>query len=596
MRLIRFFAIFTCSLICLSVVHGQTGIVKDRLEAILQADTLDAPSRFTQAFNLIFYAAPPQEAETLGMDVLYPFVKKNWESHSDQLSYLSRIYAMIGFCYRERGGEDRNDKERQFIEKALESALESGNDAACAFCYNACAYMEIKRGDVKKAHEHLYRAIHYFDKMGNYVKSSEMLYVIATNFHEIKDVDGIQRVLKQMEQNLERDTSKQSRYQYNVIKHNRYGLVMDVQKKERDTVDYRLVDSSLVYIRDNVALVENHLDELAQHWMHGYAYYYLAKELDDYYPAQTDSIHFYLDKALELFEAEIISRMNESASEMELLVYVGTIRASALLREDRNKEAYHVLSETLELLGKLENHENLNVMRSRVYQLMVEYYEKTGQPTQALKYHKLLLENEDRSHEKEKVQAINDMAIKYETEKKEIRIQSLEEENKAARRILWLSVGLLLALVVAFVLVVLWNHLKRRNVEHQLYETALLAELRQNELVELHSAKQELEQDPVKHTIEKIAQMVSGSAIEKDVKKDYLERISRIDPKLLEQAYRTADIKITGMELKYMVCFLAGMDVKDISLIFNIEPASVRTVRYRIRKKFPEKDPFRAIL
>jgi hypothetical protein len=594
MRLIRLFFVFACGLICWFASLAQVN-VKDSLQTILRNDTLAPAVRFSYAYNTVFYNSSPQQAEALGLDVIYPFVEKNWDNHSDRLNYLSRNYLMIGFCHRERGGEDRNDQERHYLEKALETALKSKIDAVCAHCYNACAYMEIKRGDVKKAHEYLYKAIHYFDKTENYTKSSEMLYVIATNFHEIKDTDGLQRVLGQMEQYLQKDTSKQSRYQYNAIKHTRYGLLMDKQK-EQGEVDYRMVDSSLVYIRDNVALVENHLDELSPNWMHGYAYYYLAKELDDYYPAQTDSIHLYLDRALRLLQAEAVSRTNESASEKELRIYLGTVRASALLREGRNQQAYKVLSETLDLLSTLEDHVNLNVMRSRTYRLMVEYYEKTGQPALALKYHKLLLENEDRSHEKEKVQAINDTAAKYETEKKEIRIQSLEQENKAARRILWLSVGLLLTLLTVSLLVVLWNRLKRRNVEQQLYETALLAELRQNELQELHNAKQQLEQDPVEHTIEKIAQLISGSLIEKDIKKGYLENISKIDPKLLEQAYRTSEEKVTGMELKYMVCFLAAMDVKDISLIFDVEPASVRTVRYRIRKKFPEKDPFRAIL
>ncbi len=594
MRSIRICALFLLSLAC-SFTAGAQADVKESLQTILQNDTLVPGVRFSYAYNTVFLNCSPQEAEALGMEVIYPFVEKNWDNPSDRLNYLSRIYLMIGFCHRERGGEDRNDKERQFMEKALETALKSEVDAVCAHCHNACAFMEIKRGDVKKAHEHLYRAIHYFDKTGNYTKSAEMLYTIATNFHEIKDTDGLQRVLGQMEQYLQKDTSKQSRYQYNVVKHVRYELLKEKQK-EQGEVDYRLVDSSLVYIRDNVSLVENHLDELSPNWMHGYAYYYLAKELDDYYPARTDSIHLYLDRALELLEAEVVSRTNESASAMELKICLGTVRADALLREGRNQQAYKVLDETLGLLGKLEDHGNLNTIRSRAYRLMVEYYEKAGQPVLALKYHKLLLENEDRSHEKEKVQAINDTAARYETEKKEIRILALEQENKDARRILWLSVGLSLALLVAFLLVVLWNRLKRRNVEQRLYETALLAELHRNELEQLHSANQQLEQDPVEHTIEKIAQLVSDSLIGKDIKKGYMENISKIDPKLLEQAYRTSEGKVTGMELKYMVCFLAGMDVKDISLIFDVEPASVRTVRYRIRKKFPEKDPFRAIL
>ena len=65
---------------------------------------------------------------------------------------------------------------------------------------------------------------------------------------------------------------------------------------------------------------------------------------------------------------------------------------------------------------------------------------------------------------------------------------------------------------------------------------------------------------------------------------------------MFENAYQTSKTKITGMDMKYLICFAADIDAKDISLLFNIEPASVHTVRYRIRKKFAKEDVFRMIL
>ncbi|MCL2073360.1 MAG: hypothetical protein FWH18_05540 [Marinilabiliaceae bacterium] len=64
---------------------------------------------------------------------------------------------------------------------------------------------------------------------------------------------------------------------------------------------------------------------------------------------------------------------------------------------------------------------------------------------------------------------------------------------------------------------------------------------------------------------------------------------------MLENAYQTSKAKITSMDIKYIICFAADLDTKDISLIFNIEPASVNTVRYRIKKKFAEEDAFRMV-
>ena len=578
-----------------TAIYSQIN-VKDSLQIILANDTIEPEIRFRNAYNLMFYNSSPEEAEILGRKIVYPFVQTTWKSRSEHLSHLARLHLLTGLCYRERGGDDRNEKERLFVEKALETALKSEDNEICARCYMSCGFIEMKRGDVKRGNEYLYQAITFYDKMEQYVKSSEMLYVIVSNFFDIKDVDGMKRVLLQMEEYLEKDNSKQSQYQYNVLKKSYFEILLEKEKKNKGTIDSRFVDSTMVYIKKIIYLAENHLSELSPYWMHGYAYYYMAKGFDDYYPEQTDSIFFYLDKAHDMMEKESFSRMVEANSATELKIFLNTMRVNALSREGRTEEAYKVMSEALSMLDELKNYQNLNELRYRAYQFMADYYEKINRFDEALKYQKLLRENESKRYESEKIQAINDMSAKYETEKKEIRIQTLIRENETARRILWLIIGLSLALLTTAGLIILSNRLKRKNAEQRLYETALLAELRQNELEKIQHLKKQLDENPVKNTIEKIAQGISASLMDKEDKKAYLERLSKIDFGLLESAYQSSKMKITGMDMKYIICFAADIDVKDISLLFNIEPASVHTVRYRIKKKFPENDTFRMIL
>jgi len=233
---------------------------------------------------------------------------------------------------------------------------------------------------------------------------------------------------------------------------------------------------------------------------------------------------------------------------------------------------------------------------TETYKFLAKCYEMMKRPAEALKYYKLLLENEGKRYDNEKVVAMNDMLVKYETEKKQIQIQTLLKENQTARRIFWLTIYLLLALLATAAFIIRLTHLKHKNTQQQLYETALLAELRQNELEKIENNKQQLEQNPVKNIIENITQMVSASFIEKNDKKAYLERLSNLDAKLFETAYQNSKTKITSMDMKYILCFAANMDVKDIGLLFNIDTASVYTVRYRIRKKLSKDDPFKIIL
>lgn len=232
----------------------------------------------------------------------------------------------------------------------------------------------------------------------------------------------------------------------------------------------------------------------------------------------------------------------------------------------------------------------------QAYRLMVDISGQKQDYKEALKYMTLLRETEQRMYDQNKINAINDVTAKYETEKKEARILNLLSEKKAAQHILWLTIGLAIALLIAFVFVILFNRLKRKSIEQRLYETALTAELRQNELEKIQSLTAQLEQNPVQNTIENISELISSSLIDKDEKKKYLERINKIDSKLLQQVYQTAKVKITNMDMKYIICFSADMDVKDISLLFNIEPASVHTVRYRIRKKFSKDDAAKLLI
>ena len=128
------------------------------------------------------------------------------------------------------------------------------------------------------------------------------------------------------------------------------------------------------------------------------------------------------------------------------------------------------------------------------------------------------------------------------------------------------------------------------------YEMALLEELPKDELEKMESIAKHVISNPLKNTVNTISQKILDSKIEEKDKKVYLERLSKFDLHFLKTAYKVSKAKITDIDMKYIICFVAGIDTKDIGLIFNIEQASVRTVRYRIRKKFAKEETFRAIL
>ncbi len=96
----------------------------------------------------------------------------------------------------------------------------------------------------------------------------------------------------------------------------------------------------------------------------------------------------------------------------------------------------------------------------------------------------------------------------------------------------------------------------------------------------------QLEHFRIQNTIDSIAQLLSDSIIKDDYKKIYLERLAKLSPQLFYPVCQNANVKITAMDMKYIICFSADMCGKDISLLFNVAPATVYTVRYRIKKKY----------
>jgi len=175
-----------------------------------------------------------------------------------------------------------------------------------------------------------------------------------------------------------------------------------------------------------------------------------------------------------------------------------------------------------------------------------------------------------------------------------------EEVIIQARIILILTISLITLLLIGLFVLYHFYKLRKKNFELAIYESALLAELKHTELKQNMKGKEQyklqLEQKPTKIMIEKLKDWISESCMEKTKKSAYIQQLYDLDIDMLEIGYHTANEKISNMDMKYIICFAIDMEVKDMSLLFNVEPASIRSVRYRIKKKFGEKNTFRFLM
>jgi hypothetical protein len=79
---------------------------------------------------------------------------------------------------------------------------------------------------------------------------------------------------------------------------------------------------------------------------------------------------------------------------------------------------------------------------------------------------------------------------------------------------------------------------------------------------------------------------IRTSALSLELKNCTLEAVRGVDIELILNLCERASTPLTKGNLLYMLCFLAGIDTQVIASVFHVEPATVYTVRYRLRARF----------
>lgn len=88
--------------------------------------------------------------------------------------------------------------------------------------------------------------------------------------------------------------------------------------------------------------------------------------------------------------------------------------------------------------------------------------------------------------------------------------------------------------------------------------------------------------------IEHLRILIQSSSIVPSLKSELLERLSLLQLEHVEALCRAATKPLTATNLRYILTFLINMEVRDIASLFHVDAGSVYSVRYRLRKIFPQ--------
>ena len=520
---------------------------------------------------------------------MIPFALKHRDKIPDaDLAWLYRNYSIIF------GMQEKDEQEIAAMDSAV-LLIENVDDEpeTKAAIYANAGDVQIKHGSISRGHELFFKAIGIYEQLGgNDVKISNNLYQLAVGYLQILDYKGLEFIIGKMQELCSNPNADPNcLYDLYSVKTTLYASLHDKSPGNKD-----LSDSTLLYSRKAIDIIERHGGELRQRIVPSWNYYNHARTLF-HAPGkiQYDSIEAYLAKAQESIPG------NRANIDREVRISIYLLQGEIARRQGNYVQAEKYASETDKLLAQDIESNTLVVEKEHLYRLYADIYEATGRYRDATKYRHLVETTMMQRFDNEKVEALKRLEVKYEVEKKEAAIASLAERNRASRRMMMLLATIIVVLAVAIALIVRVARLRRRNVEQKLYEAALLAELRQEEL---DNAREQIRQQTAIEQphgifapiIAKIGNNIDTSALEAQSKDDYTTRLRNLDPARLDADFGDVAPQMTQMDLKYAICFYIEMEVKHIAAMFNVEPASVYTVRYRMRKKFRQSPAFRFLM
>ena len=430
------------------------------------------------------------------------------------------------------------------------------------------ALRDFDQGKAAEAQKKLIQAHDLFVRAENWDMASMCLYERAIDYMNIGDWANMSQQCEELKSLNEQYPSSMVAYNYHSVASGYYSYVDSIEQAIAH--GWRAIDA-LEQI-DNPA---------AYNIVPVWSYYNMAFFYDMYFqPPMVDSVRHYLSRARASLKD---SRTRKDT--LEALISIVDLEAWQEYYEKDYAQAESMMAYVLELIDTVAQTSPNTVVteRGEAYKFMAMIHEEQRHWRKAFAYQQKLLDNNELRYDEDKRRVLQEVQTQYEVEKQQLELDKLAAENRSNRWImvaLWL---LLLLLVIGYWLLVMG----RRNAEAKLYEAALEADnMRQT----IQSLESQTDVDPLVILVDELVGQLEGGA-----RRDYVERtvvqLRELDLGHI-QVLLSHGKKITTMDKRYVLCFAAGMTVEEIADFMSLEPASVYTVRYRLRKKFSLEYPF----
>lgn len=566
--------------------------VEQEVKNILSIDNPDSALWKSVVFITEDDSLSSQETESLFADFVFPFAaEQNTKVSNLTLAVIYRSRALT-MAHLGQLNEYRNYMETAYrhICKVKDTAFQNLRQKG-AVCYSY-ASMQLSIGNLEIAHKAFYQSIRAAEKIKDYSKAMNCLYSLAVYYAQTEDTKQLDLLLTDM-----RELCAQAGQPVQPkLLHSWYSVA--TARYAIDKTDPASRDSAILYSRKSIELIERYPEEFDGGPVNeAWNYYNHALLFVDPPIVNADSASLYLEKA-----KAVPIRMEMQKREVDLNVHCayGTLYKN----QSRYSQALQEFKSALSIMDADTVNNGIRQERLDAYENIVAINSALGNYKEASAYQQKIIEYHQQVYDSRLTQQLKEISAKFETEKKDIEIRNMEEHARQQAVISRLLAGGLIAAIVILLFIVWIYRLHRRRLEDRLYQAALEAEIHLQELDTLKSQYTHLKdaldaKQFSRHfetSLEKIKTIVSDTRLEDTIRNKYLTQLAAVNPDDLEQQFAASLSAMTQMDLKYILCFYLEFEARDIATIFNVEPASVYTVRYRLRKKFRHNPSFQFLM
>ena len=522
----------------------------------------------------------------------------NLENSTDY-KIKSKIYSIASKVY---GSFDNYEKMIKFSNLSMQAANKTNDNATKANAYLRKSFVLLILND-KKQMDSFFQTLKFAEKAKDNFILSKCYYFICCDYHDLNNI-----VLENKYARLCLKTALASK-NAEALSYAWQAMAGNLSDKYNKKKSKTTLDSILICYRKGIQEFKKRKGYVLQQsqlsilYLNTANHFYVAAV-----PVQKDSAKHYLKLALE-------ESIRTSQNQVESYCY-GFL--SQIEYENNNYDEVERLLKKA-LLNNETRKLKSNVVSMKINKELSNFYTIKKDYSTALKYKDEYIKYYEASFdiEQQKNSQLND--AKYELKKNQESIKLLDEKNKSITREKYfyylISAALLLSLFFMFLTYnyrlklsvtkqkVLEEKTKLKTEEalrllveqdlilvqkEQLQKELLAGEVQvehKNEL--LKNIKGVLLKENVSEkAIHKMTQIIKGEyRIDKDfesIKKEFKD----IDPDFFKKLKEQCKTKLTKLDLKYCSYIKLNLSTKQMATLLNVEPASIRVNKYRLKLKF----------